>query len=305
MGELARTLGGVLDEGLAQHEITALASPDGDHDEHALIPVFRPRYTEAARRATGVLLVVPSLAERFPPGRRWQHPQPAWVVASLLGPDPEPDDERHLALLDPGASIDATARIGAGAVIRAGAEIGPGVVVEPRAIIWGRTRLERDARVGAGSVIGRPGFGWTQGPAGLLRTPHRGGVVVEPEADIGALCTVDAGVLEPTRIGRAARLDSHVHVGHGVTIGEGVFVAAQSGFAGSVRVGRGAQIGGQVGVADHLTIGEEARVAAKSGVIGDVPARGLVAGYPAIERGRWLRALARLFAVEPRHRNQP
>jgi UDP-3-O-[3-hydroxymyristoyl] glucosamine N-acyltransferase len=106
-------------------------------------------------------------------------------------------------------------------------------------------------------------------------------------------------VLTPTRIGPRARLDSHVHVGHNAQIGADVHVAAQSGFAGSVRVEDGAMIGGQVGVADHVTIGRGARLAARSGVIGDIPAGMTVAGYPAIERGRWLRALARLFRSRP------
>jgi UDP-3-O-[3-hydroxymyristoyl] glucosamine N-acyltransferase len=91
------------------------------------------------------------------------------------------------------------------------------------------------------------------------------------------------------------KLDAHVHVGHNVEIGEGTIVAAQSGFAGSVRIGRGVLIGGQVGVADHCSIGDRARVAAKSGVIGDVPPGATVAGYPAVPRARWLRALARLY----------
>jgi UDP-3-O-[3-hydroxymyristoyl] glucosamine N-acyltransferase len=129
--------------------------------------------------------------------------------------------------------------------------------------------------------------------------PHPGGVLVEEDAELGALCTVDAGVLGPTRIGRGARLDSHVHVGHNARIGPGVHVAAQSGFAGSVEIGAGALVGGQVGVADHVTVGAGARLAAKSGVIGDIPAGTTVAGYPAVEHRRWLRALARLFRTPP------
>ena len=58
---------------------------------------------------------------------------------------------------------------------------------------------------------------------------------------------------------------------------------------------RGRALTPQVGIADHVTVGEGARVAAKSGVIGDVPAGTVVAGYPAVARVRWLRALARAF----------
>jgi UDP-3-O-[3-hydroxymyristoyl] glucosamine N-acyltransferase len=54
-------------------------------------------------------------------------------------------------------------------------------------------------------------------------------------------------------------------------------------------------VGGQVGVADHATIGDHARLAGRSGVIGPVPAHATVAGYPAVDRLRWLRAVARMM----------
>jgi len=72
-------------------------------------------------------------------------------------------------------------------------------------------------------------------------------------------------------------------------------VAAQTGFAGSVEVGAGVKVGGQAGVADHVRVGSGASIAAKSGVIGDVPPGQVVAGYPAVARGRWLRGMARLL----------
>jgi UDP-3-O-[3-hydroxymyristoyl] glucosamine N-acyltransferase len=62
-----------------------------------------------------------------------------------------------------------------------------------------------------------------------------------------------------------------------------------------VTIGRGVLVGGQAGVADHVRVGDGARIAAKSGVIGDVPAGAIVAGYPAVARGRWLRAFAALY----------
>jgi UDP-3-O-[3-hydroxymyristoyl] glucosamine N-acyltransferase len=84
-------------------------------------------------------------------------------------------------------------------------------------------------------------------------------------------------------------------VGHNGDVGEGSFLAAQCGLAGSVTLGRGVLVGGQAGFADHVTVGDGARVAGKSGVIGDVPAGAVVAGYPAVPRARWLRALAWLY----------
>lgn len=301
LGDLAERLGGKLDPGLASQKIHALSAPEELNEAGCLVPVFRPRSLRDLKSPPPdgtVFLVLPSLAERLPPGRRWHHEAPPEVLASLLeegSRGEEFPDERALAQIDPGASLAPSARIGAGAVVRSGAWVGEGVILEPRVILFGGVVLEAGVRVGAGSVLGRPGFGWLPGPQGTRRMPHRGGVLVQEEAEIGALCTVDAGVLRPTCIGRRARLDSHVHVGHNTQIGAGVHVAAQSGFAGSVEIGDGVLIGGQVGVADHVVVGAGARLAAKAGVIGDIPAGMTVAGYPAIERTRWLRALARLF----------
>jgi len=144
--------------------------------------------------------------------------------------------------------------------------------------------------------VGHPGFGWADAPDGTVRAvPQLGGVLLEDDVYIGPMCSVDAGTLSPTRIRRGAKLDAHVHVGHNGDVGEGVMIAAQSGLAGSVTLGRDVLVGGQAGFADHVTVGDGARIAAKSGVIGDVPPGAVVAGYPAVPRTRWLRALARLY----------
>jgi UDP-3-O-[3-hydroxymyristoyl] glucosamine N-acyltransferase len=241
-----------------------------------LAPLLGARYVgdavEALRRGA-FLLVDEALADREDvaslPG--WFHPYAAYALAELLDAGDAPADEP---------------------VVGEGCQIGRGVVLMPR------VRLGARVTIGAGAVIGDAGFGFAVGPGGALRAiPHLGGVVIEDDVHIGALCTVAAGTLAPTLIRAGAKLDAQVHVGHNCEIGEGTVIAAQSGLAGSVVLGRGVMMGGQVGVADHITIGDGARIAAKSGVIGDVAADATVAGYPAVERHRWLRGLAELYRL--------
>ena len=252
-----------------------------DAESGAIAPVLASRFIEAAVRAHArgaVLLVDASLAgdPRLKARAGWVHPAASWALAELLDACDAPETP---------------------ATYGEGTSLGPNVVLGPRVRIGARVRIE------ANTVIGRPGFGWAFQRADVRAIPQLGGVIIEDDVTIGPLCTIDAGTLAPTRIRRGAKLDAQVHVGHNGDVGEGCIVAAQSGFAGSVVLGPGVLVGGQVGIADHVRVGAGARIAAKSGVIGDVPEGAVVAGYPAVPRGRWLRGLARLYRDLPRRKS--
>jgi UDP-3-O-[3-hydroxymyristoyl] glucosamine N-acyltransferase len=275
IGELAAQHGGEVRDARAAVRWVERVVPVQRAGAGDLAPLLAARFVKAAldAHARGAMLLVDaSLAARgdLAPviASSWAHAEATWALA---------------AVLDTCRVHDVPARWGEGTVIGANAWLGPRVV------------LGRNVEIGAGCVIGAPGFGWATSGARARRVPQLGGVIIEDDVAIGPLSTIDAGTLAPTRIRRGAKLDAHCHVAHNCDIGEGCMIAAQSGFAGSVVVGRGAMIGGQVGVADHVTIGDGARIAAKSGVIGDVPANAVVAGYPAVSRARWLRGFALLY----------
>lgn len=258
------------------HGVVRRISPVRRAGAGDLAPVLSARYVDDAAGAVArgaFLLVDASLAERpeIAALPAWMHPHAAFALAVLLDGGDAPAD-------DP--------------IIGEGATIGRGAVIMPRVTIGARVTI------GPGAVIGDAGFGFAAGPDGKTRPiPHLAGVIIGDDVHIGALCTIAAGTLSPTVIMRGAKLDAQVHVGHNCEIGEGAVIAAQCGLAGSVIVGRGVMMGGQVGVADHVEIGEGARIAAKSGVIGDVAPGTTVAGYPAVERQRWLRGLAEMYRL--------
>lgn len=288
-------IGGVLDEGLGRRLVHSVAEP-ARADARCLAPVLARRVVPDAAACRALLLVDASLAPLLPSGSRWIHEHAAWAMACVIDPqDQRPRrSQATSAIVEPGATIGARAEIGPGAVVMAGAELGCDCCIGPNAVIYPGVKLGDRVTVGAGAVVGRPGFGWVTGPDGAVkRMPQPGGVVVENDVEIGALVTVDAGTLHPTLLGSGCKLDAHVHVGHNVQIGAGTLVAAQAGFAGSSKLGRGVLVGGQAGVADHVRVGDGARLAGKAGVIGDVPEGTTVAGYPAVERLRWLRAIAK------------
>jgi UDP-3-O-[3-hydroxymyristoyl] glucosamine N-acyltransferase len=270
---LAAELGGAA---LSSRENAPIAriAPPAKAGEGDLAPLLSRRYWDdalGARERGAVLLVDARLVKssRDRSAFDWVHEHATWAMAGVL---------------DRAVTNDAPAIVGEGSAIAPSAVIGPRVTIGAR------------VKIAAGAVVGHPGFGFAEGPDGATRAiPQLGGVVIEDEVSIGPLTTVDAGTLSPTIVRRGAKLDAHVHVGHNADVGAGAILCAQVGLAGSVVIGRGAVLGGQAGIADHCIIGEGAKIAAKSGVIGDVPAGATYAGYPALERMRWLRGLARAF----------
>jgi len=269
VGDLAARHGG---EARSAAIVSTLAQPK-EASEGALAPLLSLRYLQDAQNAHArgaVLLVAKKIVDdpRVRPIAGWVHEHASWALAEMLERANVHDDRAHVL---------------------------ENTIVADGTILFPRVHIGRGVRIGANCAIGAPGFGWAMKNGAVKNMPQKGGVVIEDDVWIGALTTIDAGTLSPTIIGRGAKIDAQVHIGHNCEVGEGTLIAAQTGLAGSVRVGKGVLIGGQVGIADHVTIGDGARIAAKSGVIGDVPAGAVVAGYPALLRMRWLRGLAKLF----------
>lgn len=273
-GELRRGAGGVV-----RRLVPVTEAGAGD-----LAPLLAARYVEEAAKAVGrgaQLLVEESLASRDDVATlpAWVHPYATWTMAELLDAADSPAEEPVL---------------------------GDDVSIAPGAIVLPRVRVGARVRIGPGAVVGATGFGYASGPNGKTRlVPHLGGVVLEDGVHIGPLCTITSGTLGPTILRKNVKLDAQVHVAHNVEIGEESILAAQCGLAGSVVIGRGCLLGGQVGVADHVRVGDGVRIAAKSGVIGDIPAGSTVAGYPAVDRHRWLRGLAELYRLVGRRNSIP
>jgi len=294
LGDLVRRHGGELDAGLETQLISSVAAPAADVNAATLVPLTSARALPRAGLSRAALVLVSrELRERAPPGQRWVHANPWWVLAELLEDAVVPWAAAERAVIAPDAVVADSS------VVLPGAVVGSGCRLAEHSVVYGGVRLGARVVVGAGAVIGRAGFGFAHAPAAAARRiPQLGGVVIEDDVEIGALCTVDAGTLGPTVVGQGSKLDAHVHLGHNVRVGARCFMAAQVGLAGSVEIEDDVWLGGQAGVADHVRIGRAARVAAKSGVISDIAPGAVVAGFPAVPRARWLRSMAWLMRMK-------
>ncbi len=170
------------------------------------------------------------------------------------------------AVIEEDVRLGEGVRIGAGAVIGAGCMLGPGCRIYPRVVLYPGVELGARVVVHAGAVLGSDGFGYVRGERGYVQFPQQGRLVIEDDVEIGANTTIDRGALEETRIARGTKLDNLVHIGHNVSVGSNVVIAAQTGVSGSSTIGADAVVAGQVGIADHVTIGPGAVLGAQCGV---------------------------------------
>jgi UDP-3-O-[3-hydroxymyristoyl] glucosamine N-acyltransferase len=205
------------------------------------------------------------------------------------------DSSARLALeVSVGACAAITADVSSGArtIVGEGAIIGKGVVIGadchiyPRVVIYPGTVLGDRVIVHAGAVLGSDGYGYVRDPGTgeYLQFPQQGKLIVEDDVEIGANAAIDRGALDATVIGRGAKLDNLIHLGHNVIVGENVLIAAQTGISGSTTIGNNAIIGGQVGIGDHAHIGENVILGSQAGVLPGKKLRatgGILWGTPA------------------------
>lgn len=250
---------------------------------------------------------------------------PAAPCAMLRAPDPYLAFARAVGLFAPAwrpaagvharAAVAADARIGHGVSIGAFVSIGDGAVIGDRTVVFPNVTIGPLVQVGAdcvihsnvslrervvvgnrvvlqnGVVLGSDGYGFVKRSDGTHeKIPQVAAVVIEDDVELGANTTVDRPAVGETRIRSGTKIDNLAQIGHGVSIGRNVLMAAQVGIAGSTDIGDDVVFGGQVGVGGHLTIGRGSVAVGQSGVTHSLPPGAIVGGYPAIDLPTWRKA---------------
>lgn len=242
-----------------------------------------------------------------------KHPYKSYAwAAQYFYPDKKPETEiSESAHVAPGAEIAEGCTVEAGAIILEGAKIGGNSWIEAGAVIGRDVVIGSHCRIGAnasvshcligdytrlypGVRVGQDGFGFAIDPAGHVKVPQLGRVIIEDHVEIGANTCIDRGAGPDTVIGQGTWIDNLVQIGHNVKIGRGCVLVAQVAIAGSSVLEDFVAMGGQSAVAGHLRVGMGARVGGQSGVMRDVPPGKEVLGSPAVPIKQFMRQCASL-----------
>lgn len=161
-------------------------------------------------------------------------------------------------------------------------EVAISAKIEPLAKLLGSVKIGEGTNVGAGTIIGREGFGFERlGDRAIFRLPHVGTVEIGSGVEIGANCTIDRGTFGATTIGNKTKIDNQVNISHNVRVGDRCLIAAGARISGSTVVGDSVWIGPNAVISNGLNIGRGAQIGIGSVVLRDVPPGGKVIGNPA------------------------
>ena len=323
LGEIAQKLNCKL-EGDPQAEIDGVAGIESAKAGE-LTFVSNPRYRQAARttRASAVLVGLNLAIERepgLPPLALLRSDDPYLDFARAIGffyTRP-----RYAPSIHPTAVITPSAKIGEGAHIGPYCYVDEDAVLGRNAVLHSFVAIYRGARIGNdffahahavvrelcrigdrvvlqnGVVIGGDGFGFAKQRDGRwYKMPQAGITVIGDDVEIQANSCIDRATVGETRIGKGAKLDDLVLVGHGGSVGENTLLCGQVGLAGTTKVGNNCILGGQVGCSGHLTVGDGAMITPQSGVPNNVPPGALYSGSPVVEHRQWLKNAAAISRV--------
>lgn len=241
--------------------------------------VDHPKYYDKALKSAATTIIINKEVE-CPTGKALILSEKPFDVFNQLTTHFRPLQSPHAQenqFIHPSAEIYPNVFIGNNVKIGKNTRIYPGVC------IMDNTTIGDDVIIGANTVIGHFAFYYKKKEDGYDRLHTCGGVEIESNVEIGALCTIDAGVTGITRIGKGTKLDDQVHIGHDTVIGKHCLMASGVGIAGCVKIENNVILWGQVGCASDVVIGEGVVVYAQSGISKDLEAGKTYFGSPCTE----------------------
>lgn len=135
-------------------------------------------------------------------------------------------------------------------------------------------------------TIGR-GFGYDKMKDGSFKyKKHDYKVLIGNDVFIGNGTNIDIGRHRHTVISDGCKLDSHIHVGHNVFLGENVIICAGAILGGSCEIGSDSYLSIGCIIRDNIKIGANCFVGMGAVVTKSVPDNTVVMGIPAKPIGK-------------------
>lgn len=321
---LGRLAGAELDPPEAGEMVIRAVAPLDQASPDDISFIDNPKYLGVlGETRAGAVIVAPKLRDRVPARSHRMISETPYKAYALVAQAFYPYRAAPEPGVHPEAVVAADAAIGGGCQIDAGAVIGAGVTIGPESRIGANSVVGDGVVIGTGSAVGanvtlqfciigdgviihpgvrvgQDGFGFAQDPAGHVKVPQVGRVIIEDRVEIGANTTIDRGAGPDTVIGPGCMIDNLVQIGHNVNVGKGCVIVSQVGISGSTKLGDFVVLAGQAGVAGHLDIGTGAIVAAKGGVTKNLSGGRAYGGYPAVPIDIWRRQVAAVAGLAKR-----
>ena len=146
-----------------------------------------------------------------------------------------------------------------------GVTIEKNVIIDAHVVIEPGVTIKQGVHIGAGCVIGSSGLEVKNTIYGSIIVSHKGGVEIDEDVKIGALCTINQGLgQKPTFISSGTKIDCGVHIAHSCFIGARNTIAAQATFGGSVKTGDNVFVGLNATIKNGITISDNSFVGAST-----------------------------------------
>lgn len=234
-------------------------------------------------------------------------------LAQIMDTTPSPANSiSEKASISSSVKLGVNVAIGDNTVIESGVTIGDNCIIGPNCFIGENTKIGTDSSLWAnvviyhdvtlgngclihsGVVIGGDGFGFAPDNGQWIKIPQLGGVIVGAKTEIGSNSTIDRGALDSTIVGDNCIIDSQVHIGHNVILGNGCAIAGNSCIAGSTNIGNNCIIGGACAINGHLNICDGVTITGMSMVIKNINEAGVYSsGMPSQTNREWRKNGAR------------
>ncbi len=252
--------------------------------------VDHEKYYDFTLKSAATFIIINKRVEA-PAGKTLLYNEHPFVAYNLVA-------QKFQPVLRQDKSTGSTAKIGEGTFVFPNAFIGEQVVIgkncviHANATIYPYTHIGDNVIIHANTTIGADAFYYKKQKTHYDKMHNAGRVVIEDDVEIGPGCTIDAGVSSDTRIGKGTKLDSQVHIGHDVKVGENCILAAQVGIAGNTKIGNWVTLYGKAAINKNIEIGDYAIVMATTAVAGSLEGGKTYIGYPAVEARTFARQAA-------------